>query len=314
MRRTTHYIFPLALLLPAICVLFVFKVLPMLEALRLSFFDWGIAGQKGFVGLHNYISLVHDPFFWQSLLNTFWYVIFSVPLSISVSFIVASLLNRGIRGLGMFRTIYFLPVVTSIVAVSVVWRWLYDPQRGLFNYLIGLVGLGPMGWLEEPRGIFELLTRANLPTVLEGPSLALLSLVFLSVWKSMGYNIVIFLAGLKNIPDVYYEAAKVDGARRFAIVRHVTIPLLSPTIFFVMLMTTITAFQVFGPVWMMTGPPPGGPLGKTSVIVYYLFQKGFEEYQVGYGSAIAFFFFLIILSITLLQRYVLEKKVYYEVS
>jgi multiple sugar transport system permease protein len=231
-----------------------------------------------------------------------------------VSFLVASLLNRGIKALGLFRTVYFLPVVTSIVAVSVVWRWLYDPQRGLFNYIVGLLGFAPLQWLEEPRGLFELISTADLPLVLEGPSLALLSLVFLSVWKSMGYNIVIFLAGLKNIPDVYYEAARVDGAKRWSIVRHVTIPLLSPTIFFVTLMTTITSFQVFGPVWMMTGPPPGGPLGKTSVIVYYLFQKGFEEYQVGYGSAIAFFFFLIILGITLFQRYVLEKRVYYEVS
>jgi multiple sugar transport system permease protein len=314
MKRKTRLLLPIFLLLPAVGILFVFKVLPMLEALRLSFFDWGIAGEKGFVGFHNYASLVRDPFFWQSLLNTFWYVIFAVPLSIGVSFLVASLLNRGIKALGVFRTIYFLPVVTSIVAVSVVWRWLYDPQRGLFNYIIELLGFGPLQWLEEPRGIFELISTADLPPVLEGPSLALLSLVFLSVWKSMGYNIVIFLAGLKNIPEVYYEAARVDGAKRWSIVRHVTIPLLSPTIFFVMLMTTITSFQVFGPVWMMTGPPPGGPLGKTSVIVYYLFQKGFEEYQVGYGSAIAFFFFLIILSITLFQRYVMEKRVYYEVS
>jgi len=173
--------------------------------------------------------------------------------------------------------------------------------------------MSPLKWLEEPRGIFELLTGHSLPMLLKGPSLALFSLVLLSVWKSLGYNIVIFLAGLKNIPNVYYEAAKIDGAGPISTLFNVTLPLLSPTTFYVAIMTTITSFQVFAPVWLMTGPPPGGPLGTTSVIVYYLFQKGYEEYQVGYGSAIAFVFFILILTITVIQKTVLEKRVYYEV-
>jgi len=200
-----------------------------------------------------------------------------------------------------------------LVAVSVVWKWLYNPQRGLFNAILAFLKLPTLKWLEEPRGIFELLTGKDLPYLLEGPSLALFSLVILSVWKSLGYNIVIFIAGLKNISETYYEAARIDGANRWQIIKYVMLPLLSPTTFYVFIMTTISSFQVFAPVWMMTGPPTGGPLGTTSVVVYYLYRKGYEEYQVGYGSAIAFVFFVIILLITLFQRKVSEKRVYYEV-
>lgn len=305
--------YPILLLLPALVILGTFKFYPILSAFRLSFYDWGISGEKGFVGLENFRALFQDPFFWQSLLNTLWYTVFTVPLSIAFSLFVAALLNRGIKALGLYRTIYFLPVVTSIVAVSVVWKWLYDPQRGLFNYLLMLLHLHPLQWLEEPRGVFEMLLGRSLPTVLKGPSLALFSISLMSVWKSMGYNIVIFLAGLKNIPQVYYEAARIDGAGPWQTFRNVTVPLLSPTTFYVTIMTTIVSLQVFAPIWTMTGPPPGGPLGTTSVVIYYLYQKGFEEYQVGYGSAIAFVFFLIILAITVLQKTVLEKRVYYEV-
>jgi multiple sugar transport system permease protein len=310
MRRV---LLPILLLFPALVILLIFKVFPIIYAFRLSFYDWGIAGERGFVGLQNYIFLLKDPFFWQSLVNTIYYTIFAVPLNIVIALVIASLLNRGIRALGVFRTIYFIPVVTSIVAVSVVWKWLYDPTRGLFNYFLSIVGINPLRWLEEPRGIIELITGRDLPYLLQGPSLALFSLVLMSVWKTLGYNIVIFLAGLKGIPDVYYEAAKIDGAGVLSTFKNVTIPLLSPTTFYVLIMTTIVSFQVFAPVWTMTGPPPGGPLGTTSVIVYYLYQKGFEEYQVGYGSAIAFAFFIMILSITLFQKLYLEKKVYYEV-
>ncbi|MGB9823497.1 MAG: carbohydrate ABC transporter permease [Candidatus Hydrothermia bacterium] len=300
-------------LLPSLIILLAFKVLPILLAFNISFRDWGIAGDKGFVGLQNYIFLLKDRYFWQSLWNTLLYTLFSVPLSIVLALFIAYLLNQKVKGVGLFRTIYFLPVITSLVAVSVVWKWLYNPQRGLFNYILSLLHLPTFKWLEEPRGIFELIFGVDLPFLLEGPSLALFSLILLSVWKSLGYNIVIFIAGLKNISETYYEAAKIDGANGWQIVKNVTLPLLSPTTFYVFIMTTISSFQVFAPVWLMTGPPTGGPLGKTSVVIYYLYRKGYEEYQVGYGSAIAFVFFVIILLITLYQRKVSEKRVYYEV-
>jgi len=308
-----EFLYGMLFLLPAVVILLVFKVLPVLLAFDISFHEWGIAGDKGFVGLQNYIFLLKDRYFWQALWNTFLYTLFSVPLSIISSLFIAYLLNQNIKAVGFFRTIYFLPVVTSLVAVSVVWKWLYNPQRGLFNSILATLNLPTLKWLEEPRGIFEMITGADLPFLLEGPSLALFSLVILSVWKSLGYNIVIFIAGLKNISETYYEAAKIDGANQWQIVKNVMLPLLSPTTFYVLIMTTISSFQVFAPVWMMTGPPTGGPLGKTSVVIYYLFRKGYEEYQVGYGSAIAFIFFIIILAITLYQRKVTEKRVYYEV-
>ena len=306
-------IYGILFLLPALVILFIFKVLPILFAFNISFHEWGIAGDKGFVGLQNYKFLLRDRYFWQALWNTVLYTIFSVPLSIVLALFIAYLLNQNIKGVGFFRTVFFLPVITSLVAVSVVWKWLYNPQRGLFNALLAFLRLPTLKWLEEPRGIFELLTGKDLPYLLEGPSLALFSLVILSVWKSLGYNVVIFIAGLKNISETYYEAARIDGANRWQIIKHVMLPLLSPTTFYVFIMTTISSFQVFAPVWMMTGPPTGGPLGTTSVVVYYLYRKGYEEYQVGYGSAIAFVFFVIILLITLFQRKVSEKRVYYEV-
>jgi len=304
----------LLFLAPALILLLVFKVWPILLAFQTSFYAWGIAGPWGFVGLANYRLLLQDPFFWKAVWNTFLYTFMTVPLSLFTALAVALALNQGLRGLGLYRTIYFLPVITSIVAVSVVWKWLYHPDRGLFNYILSFLPGSPrLLWLEEHRGILELLTGLDLPWLLEGPSLALFSLVLMSVWKSLGYNVVIFLAGLKNIPEVYYDAARVDGAGRWHTFWNVTWPLLSPTTFYVLMMTTIVSFQVFAPVWTMTGPPPGGPLGTTNVVIYYLYQKGVEEYQVGYASAIAFLFFVFMISITLFQKLYLEKKVYYEV-
>lgn len=316
MERSPLRTLTLALLFlaPALTLLAVFKLWPILLAFKTSFYAWGIAGPRGFVGLANYRLLLQDPFFWKAVWNTFLYTFLAVPLSLFTALAVAMALNRGLRGLGFYRTVYFLPVITSIVAVSVVWKWLYHPDRGLFNYLLSFLPGSPHPrWLEEHRGVLELLTGFDLPWFLEGPSLALFSLVLMSVWKSLGYNVVIFLAGLKNIPDVYYDAAKVDGAGRWHTFWNVTWPLLSPTTFYVLMMTTIVSFQVFAPVWTMTGPPPGGPLGTTNVVIYYLYQKGVEEYQVGYASAIAFLFFIFMIGITLFQKLYLEKKVYYEV-
>jgi len=299
-------------LFPALVLLIIFRFVPLVNLIRYSLFAWNITGPVKFVGFKNFINIFKDPFFWNAFLNTLWYVVFTVPLSVAISLIVAVLLNQIKFLRNFFRTIYFLPVITSLVAISVVWKWFYDPTRGLLNYLLSFLGLKLL-WLEEPRGIFEILFGKDLPQILEGPSLALFSLSIMSVWKNLGYNVLIFLAGLQNISKVYYEAAKIDGANSFKIFLKITLPLLSPTTFYVLIMTTIASFQVFAPVWIMTGPPPGGPLGKTSVLVYYLYQKGFEEYQVGYGSAIAFVVFVILLILTILQKKILEKRVYYEV-
>ncbi len=313
-KRVKEAIKGFLFLLPALVVLLSFRIIPILFSVRISLYDWGMAGARKFVGFANYLNVLTDPVFWKSLLNTFWYVIFTVPIMLFLSLFIALLLNTKIRGLGIYRTIYYIPVVTSIVAVSIVWKWLFNPERGLLNYLLSLLGANPVRWLEDPRGIFTLIFSpmgVNLPSILHGPSIALCSLIIMSIWKGLGYNIVIFLAGLQNIPNHYYEAAKIDGAGRFRLFRNVTWPLLTPTTFYILIMSTIVAFEAFAQVWIMTGPPPGGPLGTTKVVMYYFYEQSFELWRMGYGASIAFVAFLIILALTIIQRRVLERRVHY---
>jgi multiple sugar transport system permease protein len=313
-RRSGEALNALLFLFPALIILIGFRVLPILLSVRMSLYDWGMAGPRAFVGLGNYLEVLKDPMFYKSLLNTGWYIIFEVPITLFLSLFIALLLNQQISGLGIYRTIYYLPVVTSIVAVSVVWRWIFHPDRGVLNYLLSLIGVTGIRWLQDPRGLFQLLLGPrgeNLPYALRGPSIAMLSLVLMGIWKSLGYNIVIFLAGLQNIPSTYYEAAKIDGASRFKTFWKITWPLLSPTSYYVLIMSSIAAFETFAQVWIMTGPPPGGPLSTTKVVMYYFYENAFELWRLGYGAAIAFIAFLIILGLTIIQRTVLEKRVHY---
>ncbi|GJM44473.1 MAG: sugar ABC transporter permease [Gemmatimonadota bacterium] len=314
-RGKWGHVMPYLFLLPAAIIIVTFRLLPILSALAVSFFDASFGKIRGFVGLDQYAKLFADPEFWNSAVNTVWFVVGAVPLSVATSLFFALLLRKGIRGLGLYRTIYFLPVVTSFVAVSMVWKLIFHVRFGLANALIEKMGGNPLEWLEEPTGIFELMLRPlgwDLPTWAEGPSLALICVVIVSVWRGIGYNVVIFLAGLQNIPEHYYEAARIDGAGRAGMFRHVTWPLLTPTTFYVVVMTTILSFQVFAPIYLMTGPPVGGPLGTTNVIVYYLFEKGFDAGgNMGYASAVALVLFAVILVLTLFQRKVVEKRVHY---
>ncbi len=303
-------------LVPAAIIVVVFRMVPIASAFVLSFFDVKMGRIRGFVGLAQYFKLFQDPTFFNSLGTTAYYVTGVVPASLFLSLLAAVLLNKKIRALGFYRTVYFLPVVTSLVAISMVWKWIFHPRLGLLNYVFGVLGGNAMLWLEEPRGIFEMMASglgwAWWPDGLSGPSLALIAVIIVAVWRGIGYNIVIFLAGLQNIPDQYYEAAKIDGANSRGVFWRVTWPLLSPTTFYVLLSTTITSFQVFTQIYLMTGPPVGGPMGTTKVIVYYLFEKGFDAGgNMGYASAVALVLFLIILSLTLVQRRLVESRVYY---
>jgi multiple sugar transport system permease protein len=303
-------------LVPAGVIVVVFRMIPIVSAFVLSFFDVKMGRIRGFVGLVQYVRLFHDPTFWSSLGTTTYYVIGVVPLSLFISLFAAVLLNQKIRGLGFYRTVYFLPVVTSLVAISMVWKWIFHPRLGLLNYALMAIGDGSLQWLEEPRGVFQMAAHALgwswWPAWLAGPSLALIAVIIVAIWRGIGYNIVIFLAGLQNIPDQYYEAARIDGANPRQVFWKVTWPLLSPTTFYVLLSTTIVSFQVFTQIYLMTGPPVGGPMGTTKVIVYYLFEKGFDAGgNMGYASAVALVLFAIILSLTLIQRRVVERRVYY---
>jgi multiple sugar transport system permease protein len=301
-------------LLPALVVLAVFRILPIILSVRVSFYDWGMAGPRAFVGLGNYLAVLKDPMFWKSLTNTGWYMAFAVPIDLSLSLFVAVLLNQRIRALGLYRTIYYLPVVTSIVAVSIVWQWILQPDRGLLNYVLSWFHLGHLRWLQDPRGLIQLIVgdhKNALSYALRGPSIALCSLIMMGVWKSLGYNVVIFLTGLQNIPQTYYEAARIDGAGRFKLFQSITWPLISPTTYYVLIMSCIAAFEAFAQVWIMTGPPAGGPLSTTKVVMYYFYENSFELWRLGYGASIAFFAFLIILALTVFQRTVLERRVHY---
>lgn len=305
----------LAYVAPAGVIIIVFRVLPIIAAFAVSFYYVMMGKIVGFAGLSQYAMLFRDSEFWNSLLNTTYFVIGTVPLSLFISLFIANLLNQKIKGLGGYRTVYFLPVVTSLVAVAMVWRWIYHPRLGLLNYLISFVGMDPKMWLEEPQGVFSMIASGvglSLPKWAAGPSLALVALVITNLWRGLGYNIIIFLAGLQNIPGEYYEAAKIDGANRWHMFWKITWPLISPVTFYIVIMTTIVSFQVFTLVYLMTGSPPGGPLGTTKVLVYYIFEKGFESGgDMGYASCVALVLFGIVLALTLIQRKIIEKRVHY---
>ncbi len=305
---------PYFYILPALIVVLVFRTLPILSSFAASFTDYDIGGFHGFVGFANYARMLSDARFWQSVLNTVFFVLGVVPAGLLIPLFLAMLLRRKLAGKSFYRTIYFLPVVTSAVAISVVWTWLYNPEAGPINQIITALGGEPLLWLREPRGIFDMMLSPlgiHPKGILAGPSLALVSLMIVSVWKSTGYNTVLFLAGLENIDESYYEAARLDGAGAWGTFRHITWPLLSPTTYYVLIMSTIVSFKTFALVYVMTPPPGGGPLGTTNVMVFYLFQKAFDRFDIGYASAISVFLFLILLSLTVVQRRIAGRRVYY---
>ncbi len=274
-------------LLPSLAVVAVFTVFPIFFSLFLSFHTWAIlTPEKPFVGLANYQRMLATPEFWQCMKNTALYTLGVVPVGAAASLALALLLNRPVKGSGFFRTAFFLPTITSIIALSVVWLWVYDDANGLLNIALRAVGLKPVRWLTST-------------------DTSLLSLVIMTVWKNAGYHMVVFLAGLQAIPETLYEAARIDGAGAGQRFRAVTWPLLAPTTAFVLVTNTIFTFQVFGPIYVMTG---GGPVRSTSVVVYYLYQRAFEFQEMGYASAVAWVVFLVLIALTVVQMRISRKR------
>ncbi|MDI9528730.1 MAG: sugar ABC transporter permease [Candidatus Cloacimonadota bacterium] len=309
--KTKWKISPYLYLLPALVLLVMFRLLPILMSFGLSFFDLDIKGNGVFIGLANYAEILKDQVFWQSMLNTMWLILFVVPMSIVFPLFFAVMLNQIKWLKSFFRIIYFMPFVTSLVAVSIVWKIIFSEQAGLANNFLEWIGLEPQLWLAEPKGIFTILFSSfgiEIPAWMGGPSLALFSIIIMTVWKGLGYNTIIYLAGLQNISKAYYEAAEIDGATKSKQFWKITIPLISPTTFYVLLMTTIVSFQAFAQVYLMTDK--GGPLNTTKLIVYYIYEKGFDLLDMDYASAVALVLFVMILGLTLLQRR-LEKHVNY---
>jgi len=302
-------------LLPAVVILGVFQIFPAIAAFYMSLFKWDVV-QGSFRGLGNYTDWLYDnsirsPDFWRALSTTFSYVIFTVPLEIALSLVLAYLLFQKMRGRGIYRTVYYLPYVTSFVAAAAVFFWVFHPQYGLVNDVIGIFGIGPQRWLDEPNGIFDLAASGfgiTLPEWLAGPSLALVVLSLVTIWHYLGYQIVIFLAGLSNISQEFYEAARLDGANERQIFTKITLPLLSPTTFFVFTVASIGVLRSFDSVYVLTN---GGPLDTTRTVTLLVFKTAFQQAQFGLGAALAFILTLVILLFTLIQFRVLGSRVNY---
>ena len=269
---------------PALFVLGVFFGLPVLSALLLSLTDFDLyaladRGNLRFVALGNYLDLLRTPMFWKALGNTTYFVVIGVPLSIAVSLGTALLLNSPlVRLRALFRTALFAPVVTTLVAVAVIWRYLFHTSYGLMNWALGHAGIAPVDWLGDPRWA--------MPTIM-----------LFAVWKNFGYNMVIFLAGLQAIPQDLYEAARIDGASRWRQFLHITLPQLGPVLLVVGVITVSGYFQLFAEPYVMTR---GDPLQSTVSVLYYMFEEGFKWWNLGRASAVAFVLFLVILAVTTL--------------
>ena len=299
---------PYLYLLPAAALIGVFSLFPLVYGFVVSLCRWGIIFER-FVGLGNYYRAIMDPEFRQSLVVTVYYVIGTVPAGLILSYIIASLLFQKLRARGMYRTIYFLPYVTSTVAAAAVWRWLFDPDHGLANAALGMLGLKGIGWVQESASIFQVFGRMiGLELDWAGPSVALLCVIIFSVWQSLGFNIVIFLAGLSAMPPEVHEAAQIDGARGWKLAFHVTLPIISPTIFFLVIVSVIRAFQAFNQIYIMIGDHP---MPEARNVTMFIFTKFYSSGQVGYGSAVAFLLFVIIMLLTLLQMRILGQRTHY---
>jgi multiple sugar transport system permease protein len=264
---------------------FVFTLGSVVSSFYLSFTTWDMNEAPRWVGAANYQELFDSELFWKVLGNTFYYVLLFVPLSIATSLGLALLIKEKVKGIAIFRATFFLPVVTSMVAAALIWSWLYNSDIGLLNYLLSLVGIDGPRWLEDPRW-------------------AMSALAIMGVWKTAGYNMMIFLAGLVGISHEYYDAATLDGVSRSRQFLRITLPLLSPILFFVTITTTISAFQIFEQTYVLT---KGGPGNATLTLSYYIWESAFKFFNVGSASAMAYLLFVILLTITALQ-FVVRKK------
>jgi len=261
--------------LPWILGLIIFRLGPMIASIVLSFMSWNVLQPPEWVGLRNYTDLIKDQLFWTSLVNTVYYVVGRVPLVMIGALIVAMLLRRTFFATKVFRTIYYLPTITPAVSAALLWAWMFDPLYGVVNALLSLVGIKGPGWLASPEW-------------------AMPALILVNVW-AIGTTMVIYLAGLQGVPVQLYEAAEIDGAGRWDKIVHVTIPMVTPVIFFNLIMGIIFSFQVFVNAYVMTN---GGPANATLVYVLYLYQQGFQFLHMGYASALAWILFVIILLFT----------------
>jgi multiple sugar transport system permease protein len=284
----------LALIAPNTLGLLFFFGIPVLLSFYTSFQQWNGIKPPEFIGLDNFTRLLNDRHFWQALGVTAKVMLFVVPFGTGLALGVALLLNLPLRGRSIFRTIYFLPVVTSTVAASIVWTWIFQSRYGLLNNLLAGFGLLDLNWLTRP-------------------DLVLIPVAVVTIWQRLGFDMVLFLAGLQNIPRILYEAALIDGATRWQRFRYITLPMLSPTLFLIIVLSIIGSFQIFDQVFIMTArTSPGGVGGSATTLSFLLYETGFVNAEFGYASAIGLAMFLILLLVTGFQLRLQRRWVYYE--
>lgn len=271
---------------PALLGMLIFIIIPIFFSFGLSFAKWDLLNPIQFVGLDNYKEIFTEPLFGKILLNTVVFALATSFFGVIIPLILAAIMNNKIRGTDFFKTAYFLPFITPMIVIGIVWEWIFDPNIGLLNKVLQV----HINWLYDPHW-------------------AMPALIIVSVWKLIGYNMIIFLSGFSGISNSMFEAAKIDGANPVETFFYVTIPLLSPTIFFVVIITAVSSFQVFDLIYLMT---QGGPLDSTNVLVYAIYKNAFEYFNAGKASAIAYVLFVIILVLTLLQWNMRKKLVYNE--
>jgi ABC-type sugar transport system permease subunit len=275
---------------PLILGIVAFQLIPILVSVYISFTEWDGISPVEFVGVANYTEMfTEDPLFLETLRNTIVFTLLAIPLTTVLGFLLALLCNRKLHGISLLRAGYFAPYITNVVAIGYIWYWIYNPERGFINGLLSTVGIDGPAWLSSS-------------------SWALFAVVIVSVWQGAGYPMVIFLAGLQGIPKDLYEAAEIDGAGAWNRVRRITLPLLTPSLFFVVVTQFITSFQVFGVIYIMT---QGGPGNATSVYIYYLYQTAFSFGKLGYASAMAWVLFVILALVTYGQWRLQRRWVFY---
>ncbi len=292
MRRIFYNLFDnknfvsLIFIMPMFIGIVIFILIPIIFSFCLSFVKWDLINRMSFVGFNNYLSLIFDPLFYKILFNTIIYALSTSVFAVIIPLILAAILNSKIRCSEFFKCSYFLPFITPMIVIALIWQWIFDPNIGFINNLLNL----NINWLYDKN-------------------FAMIALIIVSVWKLIGYNMIIFLAGLSIIDQSLYEAAKIDGASFYNIFKNITVPLLSPTIFFVVIITCISSFQVFDLIYMMT---QGGPLNSTNVLVYSIYKNAFEYFKIGQASAFAYVLFGIIFILSLFQWKIRKKIVFVE--
>ena len=280
------------MIFPVVAGLLVFYIYPIFKVIIDSFYEVGSFNKRSFVGLDNYLTMFNDPKMWSSLINTFSYVIVIVPGTIIISLILAALLNTKIKGRGFFRVVYFIPAITMGAAVAMIWKWMYNSDHGIINAILNVLGFDSVNFLTNPNT-------------------ALLSICLVSIWINVGYNMIILLAGIQGISKTYYEAAAIDGASPVKQFFGITLPLVTPTLFFVLITNLIRTFQTFDTIYMMI-KESGIAMEATQSMVMYFFRNAFSYSKKGYASALAVFLFLIIMLVTLIQMKLQKKWVNYE--